>query len=69
MHPGTPNPDRAKKVQQVLKDKGFYSGPIDGVYGPQTGDAIRAFQKANGLHVTADKNVDDETVRALGIGE
>jgi peptidoglycan hydrolase-like protein with peptidoglycan-binding domain len=57
------------KVQQALKDKGFYSGPVDGMPGPQTRDAISAFQKANDLHVTADKSLDDETFRALGIDQ
>jgi len=67
LNPGTPNPDRVMKIQQALKDKGFYSGPIDGMYGPKTRDAISSFQKANKLQVTADKSLDDETARALGI--
>jgi len=69
LNPGTLNPDRVKKVQQALKDKGFYSGSVDGMAGPQTRDAIQAFQKANNLHVTADKIPDDETLRALGIDQ
>jgi peptidoglycan hydrolase-like protein with peptidoglycan-binding domain len=69
LNPGTLNPDRVKKVQQALKDKGFYSGEVDGVVGPQTKDAVSAFQKANNLHVTADKSMDDETFRALGVGQ
>jgi peptidoglycan hydrolase-like protein with peptidoglycan-binding domain len=69
LNPGTPNPDRIKKTQQALKDKGFYSGPIDGVMGQKTRDAIRSFQKANNLHVTAAESMDDETRRALGIDQ
>lgn len=38
------------KVQLTLKSMG-YSLVVDGVYGPQTGKAIRHFQKANGLYV------------------
>ena len=67
LNPGTPNPDRVMKIQQALKDKGFYSGKIDGVLGTQTRDAIRSFQQKNKLTVTADKALDDETARALGI--
>ena len=67
LNPGTSDPARVKKVQQALKDKGFYSGPIDGMLGPKTRDAIGSFQKANNLHVTADKALDDDTYRALGI--
>ena len=68
-HPGTPNPDRIKQIQQALQDKGVYSGPIDGVMGPKTRDAIRSFQQANNLHVTAEESMDDETRRALGIDQ
>jgi peptidoglycan hydrolase-like protein with peptidoglycan-binding domain len=69
LNPGTANPEFVKKVQQALKDKGVYSGPIDGKYGPGTRDAISAFQKANNLHVTADKSLDDDTIRALGVNQ
>src|SRR5947209_14498078 len=43
-HPGTPNPDRIKQIQQALKDRGVYSGPVDGVMRGETRDAIRSFQ-------------------------
>jgi peptidoglycan hydrolase-like protein with peptidoglycan-binding domain len=36
-------------LQQQLKDKGFYYGVIDGVYGSQTTQAVRDFQRAAGL--------------------
>lgn len=35
--------------QKDLKTLGFYTGPVDGIAGPQTKRAIRAFQKAQGL--------------------
>jgi peptidoglycan hydrolase-like protein with peptidoglycan-binding domain len=38
-------------VQTALKNAGFYSGEIDGKFGPQTRKAIKEFQKANGLQV------------------
>jgi peptidoglycan hydrolase-like protein with peptidoglycan-binding domain len=67
--PGTPVRDPAKimKIQQALVDQGFYSGPVDGVAGPKTREAIRSFQKANNLHVTAEESINDETARALGV--
>lgn len=40
-----------KEIQTVLRKTGFYNGPIDGVFGPQSRKAIKAFQKANGLEV------------------
>ena len=39
------------EVQQALQHAGFYQGPIDGKLGPQTREAIRKFQEANGLVV------------------
>jgi len=63
--PGTPNADQTKKVQQALKDKGFYSGPVDGEMNKTTQDAIRALQKSKNLNVTG--NLDDNTARELGL--
>lgn len=54
-----------KAVQQKLKELGYYSGSVDGVYGQGTRNAVIAFQKANGL--TADGIVGQNTARALGI--
>lgn len=69
LNPGTSNPEFVKKVQQALKDKGVYSGAVDGKMGPQTRDAIQAFQKQNNLTPTADKSLDDQTLRALGVSQ
>lgn len=38
-----------RQIQTALKNAGFYRGAIDGKLGPQTRQAIREFQKANGL--------------------
>lgn len=40
-----------KEVQQDMADLGFYSGPINGVYGPATSAAVRRFQARAGLPV------------------
>ena len=41
-----PVPGRgSKKIQQRLKDWGYYKGAVDGIYGRQTRDAVIAFQK------------------------
>lgn len=39
-------------LQQALADAGYYTGKVDGVYGPATVDAVTALQKANGLPQT-----------------
>jgi peptidoglycan hydrolase-like protein with peptidoglycan-binding domain len=38
-----------KQIQIALKNAGYNPGPIDGKMGRQTRQAIKAFQKANGL--------------------
>ena len=50
-------------VQQDLKDAGYYKGEVDGIYGPQTTQAVEDLQKANDLPVTG--TVDQATILAL----
>lgn len=38
-----------KEIQQALLGFGYQTGPIDGIYGPQTKVAILAFQRDRGL--------------------
>ena len=53
------------KVQAQLQREGYYDGPIDGVIGPMTRQAIAAFQDDHGLAVTA--AVDEPTLETLGL--
>ncbi len=50
-------------VQQKLKELGFYSGSVDGVYGTGSTAAVKQFQQQNGL--TADGLVGSRTYTAL----
>ncbi len=43
--------DAVRQLQIALRSKGFYTGTIDGVYGPATIAAVIEFQKANNLKV------------------
>lgn len=52
-----------KKVQKRLKSLGYYSGSIDGDYGNGTKNAVKAFQKNNGLKVNG--NVNSATLKKL----
>lgn len=54
-----------KKVQQKLKNWGYYSGSVDGIYGSQTKKAVEYFQRKNGLSVNG--IVGKQTFAALGI--
>lgn len=44
-------------LQQDLADAGYYSGAIDGIYGPETVAAIDALQEANELPLTGTMNL------------
>ncbi len=55
-----------KTIQQKLKNWGYYNGSVDGVYGAKTREAVKAFQRKNGL--TADGVVGPATAKAMGIG-
>ncbi len=52
-------------VQLQLQRAGYYDGPVDGILGPMTQEAIAAFQADNGLAVTA--AIDEPTLATLGI--
>lgn len=54
-----------RAAQMVLRDRGYYNGPINGVLNNQTRTAIRQFQRDRDLAVTGD--LDLNTARALGI--
>ncbi len=54
-----------KTLQTKLKNWGYYKGSIDGIYGSQTVEAVKYFQRRNGL--TADGIVGKKTAAAIGI--
>ncbi len=56
-----------KEVQRRLKQWGYYSGSVDGIYGANTIAAVKKFQKKNGL--TADGICGKTTYQALGMNE
>lgn len=57
--------NEVKQIQQKLKEWGYYKGNVDGVYGSQTQQAVKKFQKANGLKV--DGIAGEKTLAAIGI--
>lgn len=54
-----------RTIQTKLVNWGYFSGDVDGVYGPQTTEAVKAFQRKNGL--TPDGVAGPATLRALGM--
>ena len=57
--------DDVIKVQKRLKQWGYYSGSVDGIFGSGTLAAVKSFQRKNGR--TADGIVGPKTAAALGI--
>lgn len=53
------------QIQTKLKNWGYYTGAVDGVFGSRTEAAVKQFQRKNGL--TADGVVGTATLNALGI--
>ena len=59
--------ETVSKIQETLKNQGFYSGAVDGVSGSGTEQAVKAFQQAYGLSV--DGKAGTQTLAAMGISE
>ena len=53
------------QIQTKLKRWGYYKGNIDGIYGSQTLEAVKYFQRKNGLKV--DGIAGKQTLEAMGI--
>ncbi len=57
--------NEVSKIQNRLKEWGYYNGAVDGIFGTATKNAVIKFQKANGLK--ADGIVGSKTLAAMGI--
>jgi len=53
------------QIQKKLKNWGYYTGSIDGIYGSKTVAAVKKFQSNNGL--TVDGIAGPKTLAAMGI--
>jgi N-acetylmuramoyl-L-alanine amidase len=54
-----------KTIQTKLKNWGYYTGTVDGIFGPKTVAAVKYFQSKNGL--VADGIVGEKTAAKMGI--
>ena len=57
--------EKVALIQQRLKDWGYYTGAVDGVFGRGTHNAVVRFQQQNGLSV--DGQVGKQTAAAMGV--
>lgn len=58
--------DEVRSIQKKLKELGYYTGTVDGIYGSATKRAVKAFQKNCGL--TEDGIAGPKTLLYLGLG-
>ncbi len=57
--------DEVRRIQQKLSDLGYYKDRVDGIYGINTQNAVKSFQRNVGL--TADGIVGSATLLYLGL--
>jgi hypothetical protein len=57
--------DRLRAVRAALQERGYPAGPTDAAMNSRTAEALRSFQRRQGLHVTG--RADPATVTALGL--
>lgn len=57
--------EQVRIIQTKLKNWGYYDGAVDGIFGSGTAEAVRYFQRKNGL--TADGIAGPATLKALGM--
>ena len=57
--------ETVRKIQTKLKNWGYYTGSVDGIFGSKTLAAVKYFQRKNGLVV--DGIVGTKTAAAMGI--
>ena len=54
-------------TQEELAQLGYYNGPVDGIFGPTTRDAVANYQIAKQLNVTG--SLSPDTMQSLGLPE
>jgi hypothetical protein len=54
-----------ENIQAQLAQQGYYRGPVDGVFGPATRDAVAQYQTSKGLTVTG--SLSPDTMQSFGL--
>jgi peptidoglycan hydrolase-like protein with peptidoglycan-binding domain len=61
-----PTTERYKEIQQALMDRGYFRGPVDGNWGPESESALQRFQHDQNLE--EDGKIGSLSLIALGLG-
>ncbi|HEX3348104.1 MAG TPA: peptidoglycan-binding domain-containing protein [Acetobacteraceae bacterium] len=59
------SPRAVRALQSRLQQLGYYTGSIDGEWGPRAESALQRFQQASGLQVSG--RINQESVTAMGL--
>jgi peptidoglycan hydrolase-like protein with peptidoglycan-binding domain len=59
------NNSEVREIQQALNKKGFNTGKVDGIWGPETRQAVEQFQRKQ--NIQANGELDQHTLSALGV--
>ena len=59
--------DTVQAVQTLLTQLGYYTGPVDGIFGPTTRDAVANYQTAKQLDVSG--SLSAPTLQSLGLSQ
>jgi peptidoglycan hydrolase-like protein with peptidoglycan-binding domain len=61
-----PTSDRYREIQQSLVERGYFAGPADGTWGPDSVEALKRFQREQNL--PDDGKIGSLSLIALGLG-
>ena len=59
--------DQVLRAQESLEAIGFAPGPVDGLIGPRTREAIREFQRSRNLSMTGELDVQTQTALSASV--
>ena len=62
-----PAPRFIREAQRTLRELGYQPGPVDGIVGPRTKNALAKYQRSEGIEIT--RRLDPETMARLDIHE
>lgn len=61
-----PTPNRYREIQQALADRGYFKSEPDGVWGPESVEALKQFQQDQNLRPSG--RLDPKSLVTLGLG-
>jgi peptidoglycan hydrolase-like protein with peptidoglycan-binding domain len=61
-----PTPNRYREIQQALADRGYFKSEPDGVWGPESVEALKQFQQDQNLKASG--RLDPMSLISLGLG-